>query len=187
MSFKNLVSILPLPLEKSLIGLTTLSIRCKLHTWVIMFKCLHSLAPPYLSALFHVPYVATSLGPLACTHQINVPTARTSLRCKCLSFVGASTWRVFQKNKTDKRPPNIHQRVHGFTLPLTWSHSILTCMNNYFEYLSYRFTCHPMFNQCQINATLICTSQCILSFLFLSFVSCWVPVRVAIWLKGFPN
>ena len=30
------------------LSLTTLSARRKLHTCVIMFKCLHSLAPPYL-------------------------------------------------------------------------------------------------------------------------------------------
>ena len=73
------------------LGLTTLPAGRKLHTCVIMFKCLHSLAPPYLSALFHAPsfrYITRS----SCTHQINLPMARTSFGCKCFNLAGASTW-----------------------------------------------------------------------------------------------
>ena len=108
------------------LGLTTLSARCKLHTCVIMFKCLHSLAPPYFSALFHTPschYITQSSS----TRQIDLPTPRTSLGCKCSSLVGASTWRVLPK---ETRPPG---DLRIFTRHRAWIHSPINMISLYFD------------------------------------------------------
>ena len=74
------------------LGLSTLTTRRKLHTAQMVFKCLTSNSPPYLSQLFSCPpsqYNTRSSS----SSQLNLPPLRTSLGQRCFSFVGASVWR----------------------------------------------------------------------------------------------
>ena len=72
------------------LGLTSLSSRRKLHLAQLMFKCHNSLAPPYLSSLFHGPSHRYS------THNctlVNLPPVKSSYGQHSLSFRGVSLWR----------------------------------------------------------------------------------------------
>ena len=74
------------------LGLSTLTTRRKLHTAQMVFKCLTSNSPPYLSQLFSCPpsqYNTRSSS----SSQLNLPPLRTSLGQRCFSFMGASVWR----------------------------------------------------------------------------------------------
>ena len=74
------------------LGLSTLSARRNLHLAQTVFKCLSSESPSYLSQLFsstssHYNTHSSS------THQINLPSSRTSFGQKAFSFSSASFWR----------------------------------------------------------------------------------------------
>ena len=74
------------------LGLPTLTSRRKLHTAQMVFKCLSSNTPSYLSHLFSHPpshYCTRSSS----SSQLNLPPLRTSLGQRCFSFMGASIWR----------------------------------------------------------------------------------------------
>ena len=74
------------------LGLPTLTSRRKLHTAQMVFKCLSSNTPSYLSQLFSHPpshYCTRSSS----SSQLNLPPLRTSLGQRCFSFMGASIWR----------------------------------------------------------------------------------------------
>ena len=74
------------------LGLPTLASRRKLHSAQMVFKCLSSNSPSYLSQLFSYPpshYHTCSSS----SSQLNLPPLRTSLGQKCFSFMGASVWR----------------------------------------------------------------------------------------------
>ena len=74
------------------LGLTTLTLRRKLHTAQLVFRCLSSKAPSYLSRLFSSP--STYCNTRSCTtHQLNLPALKTSLGQRAFSFAGASLWR----------------------------------------------------------------------------------------------
>ena len=67
------------------LGLSSLSTRRKLHLAQLMFKCHISLAPPYLSSVFHKPSHRYS------THNsnlVNLPPVRSSYGQCSLSFLG---------------------------------------------------------------------------------------------------
>ena len=72
------------------LGLSSLSSRRKLHLAQLMFKCHNSLAPPYLSSLFHGPShrYSTCNGTL-----VNLPPVKSSYGQHLLSFLGVSLLR----------------------------------------------------------------------------------------------
>ena len=74
------------------LGLTTLTLRRKLHMAQCMFRSLSSQAPPYLSRLFS--YVSCHHNTRSSfTSQLNLPVVRSSFGQKAFSFAGASLWR----------------------------------------------------------------------------------------------
>ena len=71
------------------LGLTTLTLRRKLHMAQCMFRSLSSQAPPYLSRLFS--YVSCHHNTRSSfTSQLNLPLVRSSFGQKAFSFAGAS-------------------------------------------------------------------------------------------------
>ena len=74
------------------LGLTTLTLRRKLHMAQCMFRSLSSQAPPYVSRLFsYVSYHHNTRSSF--TSQLNLPLVRSSFGQKAFSFAGASLWR----------------------------------------------------------------------------------------------
>ena len=73
------------------LGLTTLTLRRKLHTAQLMFQCLSSNAPSYLSRLFSSPSTFRNTCS-STTHQLNFPALKSSLGQRAFSFAGASLW-----------------------------------------------------------------------------------------------
>ena len=66
------------------LGLSSLSTSRKLHLAQLMFKCHNSLAPPYLSSIFHKPSHRYS------THNsnlVNLPPVKSSFGQRSLSFL----------------------------------------------------------------------------------------------------
>ena len=74
------------------LGLTTLTLRRKLHTAQLVFRRLSSKAPSYLSRLFSSPSTYHNTCS-STTHQLNLPALKTSLGQRAFSFAGASLWR----------------------------------------------------------------------------------------------
>ena len=74
------------------LGLTTLTLRRKLHTAQLMFRCLSSKAPSYLTRLFSSPSTFRNTRS-STTGQLNLPALKTSLGQRAFSFAGASLWR----------------------------------------------------------------------------------------------
>ena len=74
------------------LGLTTLTLRRKLPAAQLMFRCLSSKAPSYLSCLFPSPPTFHNTRS-STTHQHNLPALKTSLGQRTFSFAGASLWR----------------------------------------------------------------------------------------------
>ena len=72
------------------LGLSSLSTRKKLHLAQLMFKCHNSLAPPYLSSLFHIPSHRYSTRN---SNLVNLPPVKSSYGQRSLSFLGVSLWR----------------------------------------------------------------------------------------------
>ena len=72
------------------LGLTCLLTRRKLHLAELVYRCHNSLAPSYLSSLFHRPSHCHNTR----THNLTtLPLTRTSFGQHAFSFVGASLWR----------------------------------------------------------------------------------------------
>ena len=72
------------------LGLSLLSSCRKLHLAQLMFKCHNSLAPPYLSSLFHGPSHRYS----TCNSTlVNLPPVKSFYGQYSLSFLGVSLWR----------------------------------------------------------------------------------------------
>ena len=74
------------------LGLPTLASRRKLHLAQMMFKCLSSRSPTYLSDLF--PLSTSHHFTRASSSKLNLPSFRTSMGQKSFSFLGASLWRT---------------------------------------------------------------------------------------------
>ena len=74
-------------------GLSTLACRRKVHTAQMVFKCLSSNTPPYLSQLFSYP-TSHHHTRSSSSSQLNLPPVRTSLGQKSFSFFGVSVWRT---------------------------------------------------------------------------------------------
>ena len=72
------------------LGLSSLSTRRKLHLAQLMFKCHNSLAPPYLSSLFHEPSHRYSTRN---SNLVNLPPVKSSYGQRSPSFLGVSLWR----------------------------------------------------------------------------------------------
>ena len=73
------------------LGLTTLTLRRKLHMAQCMFRSLSSQAPPYLSRLFS--YVSCHHNTRSSfTSQLNLPLVRSSFGQRAFSFAGDSLW-----------------------------------------------------------------------------------------------
>ena len=78
---------------RSELGMTTLTVRRKIHLDRLMYKCTHSQHPPYLASLFPLP---------SSHHQhftrssstVNLPSVRSSFGKRAFSFTGASLWRT---------------------------------------------------------------------------------------------
>ena len=79
------------------LGLTTLTLRRKLHTAQLMFQCLSSKAPTYLTRLFSSPSTFHNTRS-STTRQLNLPALKTSLGQRAFSFAGASLWRSLPPN-----------------------------------------------------------------------------------------
>ena len=74
------------------LGLTTLTLRRKLHMAQCMFRSLSSQAPPCLSRLSS--YVSCHHNTRSSsTSQLNLPLVRSSFGQRAFSFAGASLWR----------------------------------------------------------------------------------------------
>ena len=71
------------------LGLMTLTLRRKLHTAQLVFRCLSSEVPSYLSRLFSSPSTYRNTRSTT-THQLNLPALKTSLGQRAFSFAGAS-------------------------------------------------------------------------------------------------
>ena len=82
------------------LGLSTLASRRKFHLSLIMFKCMSSKSPAYLSELFSSPsshYNTRSVS----SSQLNLPPNRSSYGQKSFSFMGAALWRSLPQNIRD--------------------------------------------------------------------------------------
>ena len=75
------------------LGLPTLASRRKLHLAQLMFKCLSSHSPTYLSDLFSLS-TSHHFTRASTASQLNLPSLRTSMGQKSFSFLGASLWRT---------------------------------------------------------------------------------------------
>ena len=68
------------------LGLSTLASRRKVHTAQMVFKCLSSNTPPYLSQLFSYP-TSHHHTRSSSSSQLNLPPVKTSLGQKSLAFL----------------------------------------------------------------------------------------------------
>ena len=99
------------------LGLTSLHYRRRLHLAELTYKCLNSLAPPYLSSLFHLP---THHHNTRRNNLINLPAVRTTFGKQAVSFQGASLWRSLPASLRDSGSlKNFSRTAHYYFDSLT--------------------------------------------------------------------
>ena len=99
------------------LGLTLLHCCRRLHLVELTYKCLNSLAPPYLSSLFRLP---THHHNTRRRNLINLLAVRMTFGQHAVSYRGASLWRSLPASLRDSRSLKNSQELH--TIILTHSH-----------------------------------------------------------------
>ena len=94
------------------LGLTSLHNRRRLHLAELTYKCLNSLAPPYLSSLFRLPSHHHNTRR---NNLINLPAVRTTFGQHAVSFRGASLWRSLPASLRDSGSlKNFSRTAHDY-------------------------------------------------------------------------
>ena len=96
------------------LGFSNLASTRNLHYAVIMFNCMFSKSPPYLSQLVSSPSSHFNTHS-ASSSQLNLPPNRSSFSQKSFSFVGAGLRRSLPQNIRDTR-----DFTRYYTLPVTF-------------------------------------------------------------------
>ena len=90
------------------LGLIRLLTRRKLHLAELVYRCHNSLAPSYLSSLFHRPSHCHNTR----THNLTtLPLTRTSFGQHAFSFVGASLWRSLPSSIRDSSSTRVFSQA----------------------------------------------------------------------------